>query len=1111
MKREMQIAIGSEVMYVIKTIFDAINNKDIISIEYKNENSQNNISLIPMSVFSHNNQEYLIGEETRTNIIKTYLLAKIERVDITPLKYDKKFGPIKSYINKKYFRNQIKILKGPEDITSSNISSTSKYSNQINYLIDSIRKEEVKFLKFHNNSDEIFRIYEGSLSINSNNHKVIISLPNNFKQLYSLWTKVIQNSPDLSIYIGYPVAKDNNKIIPIFYFRCQYDVDNNSLVEIDKGYINHAFCEDEIELTEDEIRDILNKNININDVEKILQNSITDYHLTKEAYVFLQRDSDISKNLIKDIKEIDRKSFSSKVTEPLQILFESKDKYLQRTMRNSSLMLAKTNESQTSAITKAMSNCISVIQGPPGTGKTQTIINIIANNFILGEKTLVTSNNNKAVDNIYELLEELEIHRFYLRLGNRKIRDQVSIDFNNYIQELKLLLESNNKDLKTLMREIINLLASDKQLEKLYYELLAKLDQYRKIVKEIEVLEVDLLIENEKLRNREIDIPEDDYINKNKSNELLNKLETVEYVFTQSILKLEGRWTFIEKIIGIFRSNEKKYLKKTMRYLKSKNINIEVSTSLDELIKLVSHKIDFYKYCIIARNIKDLNKIISKINPGEIEKEIEEATNQRIDISKSLINKQVLINLMGKDLNAIELNYVDPAKYKALLEIFPVILCTNLSVPYCVSSDFRFDMGIIDEASQCDIPSSIPLLKRSDSLVVIGDDKQLKPITQIDERIDDYNMQKYNINPSLKYKDNSLFDSLNKITNTFTFLDKHYRSKNSIIQFSNLMFYQSKLEIMTNNDSTSSIKLINTKGLTKYSAFGSKSAFNSLEIQAIFDYLENLKDEDYKGTIGIITPFRMQKDLINQSLMKYTDSFYNNVQVGTVHTFQGREMDTIIYSTVISKNAKKGSIDWLNKNTFITNVAITRAKDAFILVCDEEELLKEEGILRELVVYTNSVGLKSKFTQRGMFDNLRVKNNNFINNIRNLLNTYENKLYDNIKKILEKKSNYEVYIKVRVADVVNIDRYKHTDNEKFSYGLMAHFDFVITRTRDGIWPICVIELDGRHHSHDKGTIYRDKIKDDICTDMGLEIIRYKSDDYRDLNKLIEYIIKDDLK
>ena len=62
------------------------------------------------------------------------------------------------------------------------------------------------------------------------------------------------------------------------------------------------------------------------------------------------------------------------------------------------------NNSQYTAVKKAMENQISVIQGPPGTGKTQTILNIIANILMDGKTVQIVSGNNSATENVYEKL-----------------------------------------------------------------------------------------------------------------------------------------------------------------------------------------------------------------------------------------------------------------------------------------------------------------------------------------------------------------------------------------------------------------------------------------------------------------------------------------------------------------------------------------------------------------------------------------------------------------------------------------------------------------------------------------------------------------------------------
>jgi len=60
-----------------------------------------------------------------------------------------------------------------------------------------------------------------------------------------------------------------------------------------------------------------------------------------------------------------------------------------------------------------------VIEGPPGTGKTQTILNILANVLLRGQTVAALSNNNTAVENVYQKREKCGLGHLAAKLGNR--------------------------------------------------------------------------------------------------------------------------------------------------------------------------------------------------------------------------------------------------------------------------------------------------------------------------------------------------------------------------------------------------------------------------------------------------------------------------------------------------------------------------------------------------------------------------------------------------------------------------------------------------------------------------------------------------------------------
>jgi len=55
-------------------------------------------------------------------------------------------------------------------------------------------------------------------------------------------------------------------------------------------------------------------------------------------------------------------------------------------------------------------------------------------------------------------------------------------------------------------------------------------------------------------------------------------------------------------------------------------------------------------------------------------------------------------------------------------------------------------------------------------------------------------------------------------------------------------------------------------------------------------------------------------------------------RVGTVHTFQGREADTVVLLLGAPANAQRGAREWAAGTPNILNVAVSRAKHNFYVV-----------------------------------------------------------------------------------------------------------------------------------------------------------------------------------
>ena len=256
-----------------------------------------------------------------------------------------------------------------------------------------------------------------------------------------------------------------------------------------------------------------------------------------------------------------------------------------------------------------------------------------------------------------------------------------------------------------------------------------------------------------------------------------------------------------------------------------------------------------------------------------------------------------------------------------------------------------FDYVIIDEASQCDIASIIPLLYRAKHAVIIGDPKQLSHISQLSKKQDLALLQKYNVSPAWSYSTSSLYSLAEGMVSTDRIiqLKDHFRCCADIIEFSNDTFYDGSLRTATNYATLKvpagekpGIRWCDVQGRTVRPSSG--GAYNDDEANAIVEELQRLVSAGYKGSIGVTTPFRLQAEHIKTRLeRKYPQLLQilatkHDFIADTVHKFQGDERDLMIFSPVVSDGAAQSSLGFLESTGNLFNVAITRARAMLVVV-----------------------------------------------------------------------------------------------------------------------------------------------------------------------------------
>ena len=271
-----------------------------------------------------------------------------------------------------------------------------------------------------------------------------------------------------------------------------------------------------------------------------------------------------------------------------------------------------------------------------------------------------------------------------------------------------------------------------------------------------------------------------------------------------------------------------------------------------------------------------------------------------------------------------------------IIEESDVILATNSSSALESIARTKFDVAIIDEASQATIPSILIPIAKAHRFILAGDHKQLPP-TIISQKAGEL--------------EKTLFEALiKKYPQKSQLLNVQYRMNRLLMKFPNAEFYNNSLKSDSSVDKININDIIDASYEEEALLFidtsdvddnkemhlrDSKSIINKLEAKVAVgianDYLTAGVSED---DIGIISPYADQVKIIQDK---------TPVEVKTVDGFQGREKEIIIISTVRSN--LYGNIGFLSDLRRL-NVAITRAKRKLIIIGNKNTLENNPTYLR---------------------------------------------------------------------------------------------------------------------------------------------------------------------
>jgi very-short-patch-repair endonuclease len=410
---------------------------------------------------------------------------------------------------------------------------------------------------------------------------------------------------------------------------------------------------------------------------------------------------------------------------------------------------------------------------------------------------------------------------------------------------------------------------------------------------------------------------------------------------------------------------------------------------------------------------------------------------------------------------------------RALQTLKPCFLMSPLSVAqYIDPKGIKFDMVVIDEASQMRPEDALGAIGRSSQIVVVGDPKQLPPTAFFSKqtfRDDDYDDED-------KIDNESILDlSLGRFRPTRDLL-WHYRSRHeSLIVFSNAQFYDNRLIVFPSPEDSSE-----NFGVHYHYVGGTYHASCNIEetkavVNAARQFMHNHPDK----SLGIATMNSPQRDLIYEEMYRlfgnddiaeaYRQKWEDTLEpffVKNLESVQGDERDAIFVSTVYGpdKNGtvmqRFGPINGKFGHRRL-NVLFTRAKHNLVLFTS----LRPNDIK---VTETSALGLRAfkgylEYASEGKLDAGSITGK-------------------------EPDSDFEIWVKEKL-ETIGCEVVPQV-------GVAGYFiDLGVKHPEHPYGFLMGIECDGAMYHSSKSSRDRDRIRQDVLEGLGWEIYRIWSTDW----------------
>ncbi|GHH37149.1 hypothetical protein GCM10018773_13490 [Streptomyces candidus] len=585
------------------------------------------------------------------------------------------------------------------------------------------------------------------------------------------------------------------------------------------------------------------------------------------------------------------------------------------------------NESQELVVAAAMTRPLTVTTGPPGTGKSEVVTAVVATTVASGQSVLVASTNNEAVNVVAERCDAIA-PGLLMRTGNSEARLAEAEKLERLLTEPP---HSPVRGAATVAGELRNAhTQADGQ----------RAEAVQLVSEEGRLLE---LVQDRERRAAALQVPV----------AVLTRLwthpgESASSTWQQRARNAaEARWFFprlrrhraLAALEAALAQAAEDSWPDPPDWLLARPVTPELLNSLSGLL--------------------GVEEQVRTLMPRHLARDDEALAQQRQhtsgllrDLSTELIRSQSAESLLRartlleQRLQTLRNKRGNQRSQRNLLPHIKGWAISTHSVRQLELVPKLFDLVVIDEASQCSIPSVLPLLFRARRALIIGDPMQLGHIPGVSPQQERQARIRAGLSAAqledrrLTYHVHSSYHAAAQSGEAALLLDEHYRCHPEIASVVNGYCYAGQLQVMTDvrrqipaRDPVGKLDPAPVLGWLNValgmSARGPRGTSwrNEAEAEAVralvVELLTRLPEE---ATIGVVTPFRAQKEVLERMLPR------ERVRVGTVHAFQGGQRDVMVLSPVATCNTPQPTAHWVASQVNLWNVAITRAKSQLITV-----------------------------------------------------------------------------------------------------------------------------------------------------------------------------------